>query len=206
VPGGIHHAVAKGNAGSSIVRSNHDRDELIKRLGKTIERHRWSCLAYCLLDTHLHLILGTPLPNLGQGMKSLLGPYAQDFNRRYEREGHLFRGRFYSRRIVTQNHLISAIVYVALNPVRAGVVEKAELWPWSSYGATIGRMPVPRFLDANATLEIVHPHPRAAQLALELGVRDARARDVAQRVAAPEPSSTDLTPDLTAEVRAPAGT
>ena len=98
VSGGTHHAIAKGNAGAAIVADDHDRDVFIRRVGETIKRHEWSCLAYCLLDTHVHLILGTPHPNLGAGMKSLLGPYAQNFNWRHEREGHLFRARFYSRR------------------------------------------------------------------------------------------------------------
>ena len=147
------------------------------RLGHAIERHGWSCLAYCLLDTHVHLVIRTPRPNLGAGMKWLLGPYAQNFNHRHEREGHLFRGRFYSSRIRTQNHLISAIIYVVLNPVRAGLVERAEEWRWSSYAPTIGRRPVPDYLDVAAVLELVDADPTAARLRFELGVRDALSRD-----------------------------
>ena len=177
VAGGIHHAIAKGNAGAVITRDEHDRRLLLDRIAGTVQRHGWSCLAYCMLDTHVHLVIGTPRPNLGQGMKSLLAPYAQNFNRRYEREGHLFRGRFYSRRIKSEDHLISAIVYVALNPVRAGVIDEPESWRWSSYAATIGRTPAPDFLDVAAVLELFDPHARAAQLALEFGVRDALARD-----------------------------
>jgi REP-associated tyrosine transposase len=181
IAGGIHHAIAKGNAGTPITRDMHDRALLLDRLAQAVERHHWSCLAYCLLDTHFHLVVGTPRPNLGQGMHWLLGPYAQSFNRRHEREGHLFRGRFYSKRITTPDHLTSAILYVALNPVRAGVVDDPVSWPWSSYAATVGRAPAPGFLDVEAVLELVDPRPRAARHAFELGVRDALARDRAER-------------------------
>jgi hypothetical protein len=110
-------------------------------------------------------------------MKWFLGPYAQRFNQRHERDGHLFRGRFYSKRIQTPAHLISAITYVVLNPVRAGIVERPEQWLWSSYSATIGRRRAPAYLDVSAILELVDTDPRSARLAFELAVRDARARD-----------------------------
>jgi len=181
VAGGIHHAIAKGNAGAAIVVDDRDREVLTSRISEAVERHAWSCLAYCLLDTHVHLLIATPQPTLSLGMKWLLGPYAQNFNQRHEREGHLFRGRFYSRRVQTQNHLMAAISYIVLNPVRAGLVERPEDWPWSSYAATIGRRRAPDFLDVAAVLEVVDPDPTAARLRFELAVRDARERDAQSR-------------------------
>ncbi|HUG63921.1 MAG TPA: transposase [Gaiellaceae bacterium] len=178
-PGGIHHAIAKGNAGAAIVRDDVDRELLVKRIGKTVERHRWSCLAYCLLDTHVHLLIGTPRANLSQGMQWLLGPYAQNFNARHEREGHLFRGRFYSKPIRSQNHLVSALIYIALNPVRAGIADQPETWSWSSYSATVGRGDAPEFLDVAAALELVHADPESARVGLRLGAQDAIRFDAA---------------------------
>jgi REP element-mobilizing transposase RayT len=142
-----------------------------------VERHGWSCLAYCLLSTHIHVVVGTPRPNLGVGMQWLLGPYAQTFNRRHEREGHLFGGRFYSTRIRSESHLVAALAYVALNPVRAGLVGSPEEWRWSSYSETIGRRRAPAFLDVRSVLELVDRDPAKAQLRFELAVRDAQARD-----------------------------
>ena len=169
--------IAKGNAGASIVADDRDREVLVARIGEAIDRHGWSCLAYCLLDTHFHLVVATREANLGAGMKWLLAPYAQGFNLRHARQGHLFRGRFYSRRIETENHLIAALVYVSLNPVRAGVVERPESWRWSSYAATIGRNVAPSFVDVRAVLDLIDPHPRTARLAFELAVRETRERD-----------------------------
>ena len=168
--------IAKGNAGATIVTDDVDRSALISRLARTVEHSGWSCLAYCLLDSHVHLVVGTPRPNLGAGMRSLLGPYAQNFNYRHGREGHLFRGRFYSSRIKSESHLVSSLIYVALNPVRAGLVERPERWPWSSYAATIGRVRSPDFLDTHAVLELVDRDPVKARRGFELAVAEARSR------------------------------
>jgi putative transposase len=173
VPGSIHHAIAKGNAGIAIVADDHDREQFVSRLGRTVMHHGWACLAYCLLDTHVHLLIGTPRGNLSAGMQSLLGPYAQNFNLRHDREGHLFRARFYSKRIRSQYHLVAAIIYIALNPVRAGLTARPEAWRWGSYPATVGRQPAPRFLDVRATLELVHPDPESARTLLHVATLDA---------------------------------
>lgn len=104
----------------------------------------------------------------------LLGPYAQNFNHRHDREGHLFRARFYSRRIQSESHLVSTLTYVALNPVRAGLVERPEQWLWSSYAATIGRSRSPDFFEPRVILELVDRDPIRAQLRFELAVVEAR--------------------------------
>ncbi|MGH3065501.1 MAG: transposase [Gaiellaceae bacterium] len=177
-PGAIHHVVAKGNAGGFVAYDDYDRTNLFHRFEWVVERCRWSCLAYCLLDTHLHLVLNTPEPNLGLGMQRFQAPYAQSFNRRHTRDGHLFRGRYYSARLRTDRHLYSAIIYVLMNPVRAGVVQRPELWRWSSYAATIGHEPAPAYLDVAAALELIDPDPIAARRRLEEATREARERDL----------------------------
>jgi REP-associated tyrosine transposase len=154
-PGVIHHVVARGNAGQEIVRDDVDRRAFMSRLASTIERHGWSCLAYCLMDSHFHLVVETPQPNLGVGMKWLKSAYAQDFNYRHGRHGHLFGGRFYSQVISRDTHLVAAIIYVVLNPVRAGIVDRPEKWAWSSYAGTIGLVSAPIFLDVDKALELV---------------------------------------------------
>lgn len=154
-PGAIHHVVCQGVAGQEIVRDDVDRRAFIARLARTVELHRWSCLAFCLLDNHFHLVVETPLPNLSVGMKWLKASYAQDFNYRHRRRGPVFGGRFYSQLIERDSHLVAAIIYVFLNPVRAGLVERGEEWSWSSYAATIGVTPAPAFLHAHRVLSLV---------------------------------------------------
>lgn len=172
-PGAIHHAIAKGNAGVAIVADDHDRELFVKRLRATVARHGWACLAYCLLDTHVHLLVGDPRGTLSAGMQWLLGPYSQNFNARHGREGHLFRGRFYSKRVRSQFQFISTLVYISLNPVRAGLTDRAEAWRWSSYPATIARRPRSDFPDVAAALELLHSDSDAARVLLKQATLDA---------------------------------
>ena len=134
-------------------------------------------LCLCLLDTHFHLVVRTPEPNLGYGMQWLLAPYARDFIEQYERRGNLFHTRFYSTRITNDEHLVAALVYVYLNPVRAGIVETPDLWPWSTYAATIGEVAASRCLAASEVLRLIDERLTTAQLRLRLAVSEALERD-----------------------------
>jgi putative transposase len=175
-PGATHHVVAKGNAGQAIARDDIDRRAFVARLARAIELHGWSCLAYCLLNSHFHLVVEPPQPNLSVGMKWLKAGYAQDFNYRHGRKGHLFGGRFYSQVIERDTHLVAAIIYVILNPVRAGIVDRAEQWPWSSYRATIGLDPALSFLDAGNVLDFVDRRPDVARRMLAEAVDETARR------------------------------
>ena len=98
---------------------------------------RWSCLAYCLMPNHFHLLLGrVDTAGLSSGMQFLNGTYASRYNAAHERSGHVFQGRFHDELVRRDNHLLEAIRYIALNPVRAGLARRPELWRWSSYGGT----------------------------------------------------------------------
>ena len=85
------------------------------------------------MDTHHHAIIETPEPNLGRGMQRVLGGYAYVFNKRHDREGHLFHGPYWSRRVHGDGHLLAACLYAVLNPVAAGLCAHPSEWPWSSY-------------------------------------------------------------------------
>lgn len=171
--GAFHHVIAKGNAGGVVAYDDLDRRDFLVRLERAAVHCRWSCFAYCMLDTHVHLIVRTPQPNLGRGMQRLLSQYAQKLNRRYLREGHLFRGRFYSKRIQSTEHLLSAILYVLMNPVRAGIVRRPADWMWSSCAATIGHAAAPAFLDVEGTLDLLNADPGKARSQLSGALEEA---------------------------------
>jgi len=88
--------------------------------------------AFCLMKTHFHVVVEAELPRISKGMQRLLGPYAQDFNQRHGRAGHLFGDRYGARAIDSERYLGDAVQYVILNPVRAGLAESAADWPWSA--------------------------------------------------------------------------
>ena len=100
-------------------------------------RFGWHCLSYCLMGNHVHLIIETPEPNLGAGMQWLHGRYAATFNARHGFSGHVFQGRYKSKRVATDAQLLVTAAYVALNPVEAGLCADPAHWPWSAHAATI---------------------------------------------------------------------
>ncbi len=132
----VHHVVAQGNRRRSIVADDLDRIDLIRRLAVACSTFEWACFAYCVLDTHAHLILRTREPNLGTGMRTLLGGHARAFNSRHNVDGHVFRRPYYSRRVLTEEHLYASAMYVVLNPVAAGLCAHPSDWAWCSYRQT----------------------------------------------------------------------
>ncbi|MBM4043421.1 MAG: hypothetical protein FJ290_33455 [Planctomycetes bacterium] len=133
LPEAIYHVTGRGNARAAIVADEGDRDKWLALLAKTVERQHWRVFAFALLDNHFHLFLQTPEPNLSVGMHDLCGTYAGYFNRRHERSGHVFQGRFKAVLVEGQGHWLEVSRYVHLNPVRAGLVRRPEDWRWSSY-------------------------------------------------------------------------
>ena len=117
---------ARGNRRQLIFVENADRHIYLALLGKCVERAKWSCLAYCLMDNHVHLLVETERPNLSAGMQWLHGQYARGFNHRHRQVGHLFQGPFGSNRMADERQLISTIGYIALNPCAAGLCSDPE--------------------------------------------------------------------------------
>ena len=148
--GALYHVTSRGNERRPIFRANRDREMFLSFLAMATRRFGWSLTAWVLMNNHYHLVLQTPEPNLSRGMQWLNGTYAAWFNRRYNRSGHLFHGRFKAFLIEKEMYFAEVLRYVALNPVRAGIVERPEQYRWSSYRATAGFEPAPDWLDTAA--------------------------------------------------------
>jgi REP element-mobilizing transposase RayT len=103
------------------------------------QRYNWLCHAYCLMTNHYHLVLETIDGDLSAEMRQLNGVYTQRFNRKYERAGHLFQGRFKAILIEKEAYLLEVCRYVVLNPVRARLVKHPSEWEWSSFDGMRGR-------------------------------------------------------------------
>lgn len=145
LPHAHYHVYARGNNRGSLFVDDADRLLYLRLLGKTVSRDEWRCLEYCLMSNHVHLLIQTPEANLSHGMQLVHGRYAQAFNFRHDRRGHLFEGRFGAVRIESDRQLIAVSRYIAQNPVEAGLCERAEDWPWSSFYA--GSAQRPEWLD-----------------------------------------------------------
>jgi putative transposase len=130
--------IARGNAREFVFVDDQDRRAFLDLVGRIVERFGFVVYAYCLMGNHYHLVVETPCANLSRGMRQLNGCYAQCFNRRYNRCGHVFQARFRSILVESDSYLLVCCRYVALNPVRAGLCRQPEEWLWSSYRATAG--------------------------------------------------------------------
>ena len=128
---GFFHAYTRGVDRVAISRDDADRSAWVALLEHTIDRFEWNCHVYCLMPNHFHLVVEADLERLSRGMHRLNGLYAARFNRRHERTGHLFQARFGVRVIEDERYLGDACEYVLANPVRAGLCELADDWPWS---------------------------------------------------------------------------
>ncbi len=136
--GALYHITARGNEKSKIFLEARDRVNFLSILKNTIEDFNWICHAYCLMNNHYHLVIETPEANLSGGMRHLNATYAQKFNKKHNRVGHLFQGRYKAILIEKESQLLRVIRYVILNPVRKKYVRLPEEWRWSSHKATAG--------------------------------------------------------------------
>lgn len=147
--GAIYHLTARGNARGEIFLDNADRELFLACLGEAVARFGWLCHAFCLMGNHYHLLVETPEANLSRGMRQLNGVYTQRFNRRHQRVGHVFQGRYKAIVVERGSHLLELCRYVVLNPVRAGMVKQAARYKWSSYAATLGAASCPDWLSTD---------------------------------------------------------
>jgi REP element-mobilizing transposase RayT len=140
-PGALYHVTSRGNRRAPIFIDDRDHLIWLDLLGKMVEHHRIVVHSYVQMPNHYHLLAETPEGNLSAGIHFLNGHYAQHFNKRRQLSGHVFQGRFYAEPIEHQAHLLALARYLALNPVRAELVESPENWRWSSYAGLSGGLP-----------------------------------------------------------------
>jgi len=130
-----HHVTQRGNRREPIFFSDGDRQAYLLWLKEYADKHQVEVLAYCLMTNHIHLIA---VPESDDGLMRVLKPlhmrYAQRINRERGWKGHLWQGRFFSSPL-DDAYLWAALRYVECNPVRAGMVQRAEDFPWSSAAA-----------------------------------------------------------------------
>ena len=155
IPGAPHHVTQRGNRRQPVFFGDEDREAYLALLAEGAQGSGTSCLAWCLMDNHFHLVIETPEPNLSEGMRLLNGIYTQYFNANKGRVGHVFQGRFHSIVVDENVYLLELVRYVVLNPVRSGRVDNPGKWPWSSYKATAGLEPCPPWLNADEVTDAV---------------------------------------------------
>lgn len=130
--------MSRGNNREPIVHNERDAGAFLESLGSTCSRYAWRVFAWCVMPNHYHLVLETQRPTLSAGMRRHNGIFAQQFNRRHGRSGHVFQGRFKAFIVAQEQYLLTVLRYVELNPWRSGLVQHPEEWPWSSARVSLG--------------------------------------------------------------------
>ena len=132
VPGLPHQVTQRGNRRGQVFFEDSDYALYLDMLAESAARARCAIWAYCLMPNHVHFIL---VPSEEDGLRRTFADlhrrYTGYINARARTTGHLWQGR-YGSVVMDEAHLFHAIRYVTLNPVRAGLVKRAEEWPWSS--------------------------------------------------------------------------
>ena len=138
VPDLPHHITQRGNRRQDVFFEDTDRRKFLSLLHEYAVRHGLAIHAYCLMTNHVHLIA---TPRTEQSLSRTLKPvhlrYTQHLNWTHGLSGRLWQGRFFSCPL-DEEHFLTAVRYVERNPVRAGLVAKAEEYPWSSAAAHCG--------------------------------------------------------------------
>jgi putative transposase len=171
--------MAHSNVGRLVFRDDDERAQFLAFLDEVVMERGWSCRSYCLLSTHYHLLVATPHPDLSAGIQYLNGRHAQWANWHRAERSHVFEGRFKAILVETESHALEVHRYIALNPVRAGLVLDPEEWRWGSLRAILGRDGAPGFLDVDAALSLFGPNRAVARRRLRAFLRDGLRRDAA---------------------------
>ena len=130
--GDVYHVFARGIGRQLIFEDDMDRKRFLKTMGELLHDCNGRLLAWVLMGNHFHLLLGMPLDDLSDFMRDLLRTYAQYFNKRHGREGHLFQGRFGSQPITSDEQLMACVRYIHRNPFEGGICKTLD-YKWSSY-------------------------------------------------------------------------
>ncbi|MEZ9903899.1 transposase [Vibrio breoganii] len=148
----LYHVTARGNERNWIFFQDDDFTLYLTVLDEVCERYNWVIHAYCLMSNHYHLLLETPDGNLSKGMRQLNGVFTQKINRKHNRVGHLFQGRYKSILVDQEAYLLELCRYIVLNPVRAKMVDTPDEWQWSSWHNMVGNNSSPDWLSTDAIL------------------------------------------------------
>jgi REP element-mobilizing transposase RayT len=157
----LYHITSRGNERRNIFAADPDRDFFLKTLKESLNTYNVILYSYVLMSNHFHLLLETPLANLSEFMRQFNITYTSYYNRKYNRVGHLFQGRYKSILVQKDNYLHILSRYIHLNPVRVLKMENVPLserekylrqFKWSSLKGYINKDNTQSFVDYQTIL------------------------------------------------------
>ena len=166
-PGALHHIIVRGIERKALFKDQKDYRNFRERLGRILEDTDTPCFAWSLMKNHVHLLLRTGHIPLSTVMRRLLTGYAQQFNRRHRRHGHLFQNRYKSILCEEEPYLLELVRYIHLNPLRAGTVKdlkELNTYPQTGHSTIMGKMNN-EWQDTEYVLKLFGQTPRVARKA-----------------------------------------
>ncbi len=151
-PGAWYHIMNRGLGRRSIFASNKDRETFLKLLGDISETFQIEVHAYSLMSNHYHLLIHTPEGKLSRAMRHLNGVYTQIYNKRSRTDGPLFRGRYKSLLVDSDEYLLELVRYIHLNPVEARLCVHPRGHAWTSHLAYLNGAKRPEWLRTEEVL------------------------------------------------------
>ena len=128
---GYHHIINRGVNRCNVFNYHDDKEMFLQIINKTAIIHNVVLHDYCLMDNHYHLLIETKKENLSAFMRIVNANYAQYFNKKYKRSGHLWQDRYKSKYITSDNYLYTLLKYIESNPVEASLYDKIGLYPYT---------------------------------------------------------------------------
>jgi REP-associated tyrosine transposase len=160
--GAVYHVTCRGNERKEIFKDDQDREIFLEILTKSSRIYNIKIFSYVLMENHFHLLIETPLGNLGEFMRHFNITYTGYYNRRHNRVGHLYQGRYKSILVDKKSYLSVLSRYIHLNPVRIEAMEKntdeekmqhLRNYTWSSLSGYINKGEREQFVDYAMVLE-----------------------------------------------------
>ena len=155
---GFHHIVNRGVAKSNIFNSSKDKEKFLEIVCKACRDYFVYIHDYCLMDNHYHLLIETTSNNLSLFMRQINSNYAIYFNKKYDRSGHLWQGRFKSWYITNNNYLYTLFKYIEYNPINANIAKKIGQYPYTLLATIINKdlKVIPCANDSKLKKEFLH--------------------------------------------------
>lgn len=138
-PDALYHVIVRGNQQQALFSGDADRMAYLELLNRYKKKCGFILYAYVLMNNHVHLLVETPEAPISKIMQMLNFTYAQYFNRKYGKVGHLFQGRYKSFLCDRDQYLLSLVRYIHLNPVRAKIAKEPHVYRWSSHEEYMGK-------------------------------------------------------------------
>lgn len=138
LPGGFYHVMLRGNGGQEIFLDPEDGRLFLAIMAEATGRFGMRVHAWCLMPNHVHLLLQVGAEPLARAMQRITQRYTGFVNKREQRVGHLFQGRYKAVLVDADSYLLELVRYIHLIPVRAGLAKKPDAWRWSSHRAYLG--------------------------------------------------------------------